>query len=173
MRSLLCGFTFSLLLFFAAVAGAAESETIFGRAGGLELLGDGPHRLHLAAGDFDTQNSAAAQLELRGGQKLWFVGPLAGVMANTGGGVMGYLGIYADLAAGPLVFTGQTGFGAYENGDSKDLGGTLEFISSLTAAWRFSGGDRLGVRYEHISNADVYYDNPGANLLLLEYAFAF
>lgn len=143
------------------------------RAAGMELLGDGPHRLHLAAGDFDTESSAAGQVEFRCGRKLGFVGPLAGVMTNTAGGEMAYLGIYADLAAGPLVFTGQTGFGAYEDGSGKDLGGTFEFISSLTAAWRFAGGDRFGVRYEHISNANIYSDNPGANLLLLEYALAF
>ena len=65
----------------------------------------------------------ASCVELRGGNKLWYFGPPAGVVFNTDGGVYGYGGIYADVQWGPVVLTPQAGIGAHHQGESAGLGG--------------------------------------------------
>lgn len=161
-----------LVLTFAATSPAAHSGH-----GGIRLEGDGPHYLNLAVGTFegfdDQDNAFAGQVEFRFGKKLFHVGPLAGILANGDGGVIGYVGIYLDLACGPFVLSPQTSIGAYEKGSSKELGGTFEFMSGLGLSWEFADRSRLGFRYQHVSNANLHDKNPGADILLLNYGIAF
>jgi lipid A 3-O-deacylase len=160
-----------LVLAFACTAPAAGSGP-----GSLRLEGDGPHFLNLAVGTFeafdDIDDSMTGQVELRFGKKLFRVGPLAGVHANLDGGLFGYAGIYLDLALGSFVLSPQTSIGAYEKGDSKDLGGTFQFMSGIGLSWEFADRSRLGFRYQHISNANLHDKNPGADILLLNYGIA-
>jgi len=145
--------------------------------GGTHLVGQGPHYLNLAVGSFeavdDQDNALVGQVEFRFGQKLFYLGPLLGVLANVDGGAIGYAGIYLDLALGNFILSPQTGVGAYEKGSSKDLGGTFEFISGLGLSYQFADHSRLGFRYEHISNANLHDINPGADILLFNYGIAF
>lgn len=121
---------------------------------------------------FDNESSAAATVEYRFGRKLLIIGPALGLMANTDGGVFGYLGIYADVSVGPVYFTPQLALGGYHQGDSRDLGGVFQFRQSVDLAWRFANGHRLGVRVAHISNADIHDRNPGEEEYYLTYAVA-
>jgi len=168
----LLGLTLILLLSAATALPAAETAEK-----GVRFLGDGPHYLNLAVGTFegfdDKDNAFAGQVEWRFGRKLLGFGPLVGAMSNTDGGVIGYAGIYLDLALGRFVLSPQTGIGAYEKGSSKDLGGTFEFISGLGLSYQFADLSRLGIRYEHISNANLHDNNPGADILLLNYGIPF
>jgi hypothetical protein len=145
--------------------------------GGIRLVDDSPHYLNLAVGSFeafdDQDNALAGQVEFRFGRKLFYLGPLVGLLANGDGGVIGYAGIYLDLALGNFILSPQTGVGAYEKGSSKELGGTFEFISGLGLSYQFADRSRLGFRYEHISNANLHENNPGADILLLNYGIAF
>lgn len=159
-----------LVLSFACSAFSADS----GR--GIRLENDGPHYLNLAVGTFeafdDTDDSLAGQIEFRYGKKLYRVGPLAGIYANLDGGVFGYAGLYVDLAMGSFVLSPQTSIAAFEQGRSKDLGGTFQFMSGLGLSWEFADHSRLGFRYQHISNANLHDKNPGADILLLNYGIA-
>jgi lipid A 3-O-deacylase len=144
---------------------------------GIRLEGDGPNYLNLAVGSFegfdDHDDSIAGQVEVRGGKKLLRIGPLAGIHTNLDGGIFGYAGIYLDLDVGPFVLSPQTSIGAYEEGKSKDLGGAFQFMSGLGLSYEFADLSRLGVRYQHISNANLHDKNPGADILLLNYGIAF
>lgn len=164
--------TLCLLLAAAPPSPAAEA----GRPG-TRLLGDGPHYLNLAVGTFEILDDHDAtlngQVEFRFGRKLAFIGPLAGILANLDGCVTGYAGIYLDLALGVFVLSPQTGISVYEKGNSKNLGGPFEFISGIGLSYEFANRSRLGLRYQHISNADLYDTNPGADILLLNYGIAF
>jgi len=166
------GLTLALLLTAATALPASETAEK-----GIHLLGDGPHYVNLAVGTFegfdDQDNAFAGQLEGRFGRKFLGIGPLVGALSNSDGGVIAYAGIYLDLALGRFVLSPQTGFGAYEKGSSKDLGGTFEFISGLGLSYQFENRSRLGVRYEHISNANLHDANPGADILLLNYGIPF
>ena len=121
---------------------------------------------------FDDRDAPAATLEYRLGRKLFFIGPALGGMANTDGGLFGYFGLYFDLSAGPVYFTGQLAAGAYREGDSRDLGGVFQFRQSIDLAYRFANGHRLGARVAHISNADIHDRNPGEEEYYLTYAIA-
>ena len=69
---------------------------------------------------------------------------------------------------------GNPGFAVslYEEGSTgKDLGGPVEFRSSLEFARRFAGGSSLGLAVYHLSNAGIYDDNPGSNSVILSWAF--
>ena len=169
---------------WGAEARAAGGEAGVPFAGGT-LLGPGPDRLSLGLGAFnvvgtdspdpDDEEAASAQglAELRLGRKLHGIGPMAGITANTDGGVYGYGGIYLDLAYGDFVLTPSAGIGGYARGDSKELGGVFEFHVSIEAAWQLEGGSRLGVRLMHLSNAWLHDENPGVESVFLTYTLPF
>ena len=91
----LCGLLLSLLLAGADGAAAEPAEsTAFARLGPIVLHGSERDALKLGLGAFDvgySQTSPAANLEYRFGRKLFFVGPSYGLVANTDGGLLGYV----------------------------------------------------------------------------------
>jgi hypothetical protein len=139
--------------------------------------------LLLGAGIFDAFNekdhsgegdrSPAGNVDLRLGRKLLGVGLALGLTANANGGVLGYTGVYADLAVGGLVVTPLLGAGAYGEGNSKDLGGRFAVRIELGVARELADGARLGVRWGHVSNAYLYEDNPSEEEYLITYAWPF
>ncbi|MCH7665492.1 MAG: acyloxyacyl hydrolase [Acidobacteria bacterium] len=54
----------------------------------------------------------------------------------------------------------------FESGDGKDLGGPIQFRSSLEASYRLRRDLRLGLLVYHLSNAGIYDLNPGSNSLV-------
>lgn len=167
------------LLFLAALPsfGTAAQEE-FSRLGPLRVLGDGRSALEVGGGVFnydngDSGSSAALKLEWRYGGKLGFVGPVLGVVANADSGLLGYGGLYADLALWRFVLTPLFAVGAYHEGAGKDLGGTLEFRSSLGLYYALTERSRIGASAGHVSNADLHGTNPGENDFFLSYVFAF
>ena len=105
------------------------------------------------------------------GRKVFLVGFALGLMANTDGGLFGYIGAYCDLSYKKLYVTPQLAMGGYGEGSSTDLGGVFQFRESLDLAYRFNNGHRLGIRAAHISNASIHEINPGEEELLLTYSF--
>jgi hypothetical protein len=176
-RSLYLCLLAGLLPALAARPAAAEERPInpFLELGPVVLHGSEADALMLAAGGFDpfdNGKSAGAQVEYRLGRKLFFVGPAIGGLANLEGGLFGYFGLYFDLSAGPLYFTGQLAAGAWHEGNSRDLGGVFQFRESIDLSYRFDNGHRLGARVAHISNADIHDRNPGAEEYYLTYTLA-
>ena len=147
--------------------------TVIYNEGKVELIGGkGPDVINISAGVFDFAKtdpaSVEGRLEYRWGQKLWVFGPAAGVLANTDGGVFGYVGTYLDFRIAPFVFTPVLSFGYWKEGDSKDLGGNFPFIQfAFDMAYAFDSGVRLGVKLSHISNAYTHSSNPGQESVLL------
>lgn len=176
-RSLVYGLIAALLPLLAARSAWAEERPInpFLELGPVVLHGSEADLAMLGLGafdPFDNGSAPAATLEYRFGRKLFFIGPAIGGMANTDGGLFGYFGLYFDLSAGPVYFTGQLATGAYHQGDSRDLGGVFQFRQSIDLGYRFDNGHRLGVRVAHISNADIHDRNPGEEEYYLTYAVA-
>ena len=63
--------------------------------------------------------------------------------------------------------------GLYEAGTSDtELGGPVEIRSRLGVSVA-AGQGRLGLSYAHISNGDLYDDNPGKNAAYLTYGWAY
>lgn len=59
----------------------------------------------------------------------------------------------------------------FEEGDGKDLGGAIEFRSSLETTYRARQNLRLGLLVYHLSNAGFYDLNPGSNSLVFVVGF--
>lgn len=131
--------------------------------------------IKLAAGYFDVfddYDAAVFRVDLRGNQQ-WFghVDPFATLSVNSEGGVYGGVGLTGDLHLAPRwVLTPSFAAGLYGRGDSKDLGGPIEFRSGIEVAYKFQNDTRLGVELAHTSNAHVYDSNPGMETVMLTYA---
>ena len=66
-----------------------------------------------------------------------------------------YTGIQAEYGLGPLKIVPSFAPGYYNYGSGKDLGYPLEF--------------KLGMSYNHISNASLGTKNPGANSYMFNF----
>jgi hypothetical protein len=102
------------------------------------------------------------------------VGPQVGLRGNTDGGILGHAGFYLDIrpAARIVVWPGIN-VGGWRKGDSRDLGGTFQFMSELYVGYRLGWGDLVGVSLQHVSNAGLHERNPGGDTVMLTYTVAF
>lgn len=155
---------------------SAQDREVAYRVGPLEVLGDGPSYVEVGLGAFDAHGgdgeiSAVAEIQLRWGRKLWFIGPAIRLLGNTDGGVFGYAGIDADVAYGNVVITPLLGAGGYAEGGSKHLGGVFQFRVGLGIAYEFANRTRLGLRLSHLSNAGIHDKNPSEEELYITYTW--
>ena len=153
----------------------SEQPTDF-TVGGIGFLGNGPDMATIGAGGFNIINNdggdtaAELRLEYRYGGKWYSLGPMIGILGTSEGGVFGYAGLYTDMRIGDRwIVTPAAGLGGYERGSGKDLGGTFQFHLGLDVSYQFSGGNRLGLKMAHISNAGLHDENPGVESALLTF----
>jgi lipid A 3-O-deacylase len=163
----------ALLTLSLAATASSVAEAVEFRRDGASHLSVGAGAFNIFQDDGHDDSSAAFQLEYRHGNKFWGIfGPAIGGMVNTDGAVNPYVGVYTDLAMGPIIVSPFAGAGYYAEGQSKDLGGPFEFRLALDVAYEFESQSRLGLRLSHLSNAYIYDRNPGAEELMLVYSFA-
>ena len=135
--SAFCAALFLALLVRPAPAAAGEDDTSF--------LSFGLGYYDLVSNDDD---AADFRLEYRHGSGLWWIKPWLGVEATSDAGLYGVGGILIDIPLGDrFALVPSFGVGAYENGDGKDLGSTVEFRSQVELAYRFENRARLGVAF--------------------------
>ncbi len=60
--------------------------------------------------------------------------------------------------------------GAFGHGSGIDLGGMLEYRSGIEVAWTAANGFRIGLGWDHRSNAGKYEDNPGMETTHLRFS---
>jgi hypothetical protein len=96
--------------------------------------------------------------------------PVAGVMVTSKSLAYGYAGLRADLPLGDR-WTLTPGFaaGIFRRGDGADLGGPVEFRSSIELAYRLGATSRVGLGFYHLSNAGLYTVNPGSESLIVSW----
>jgi hypothetical protein len=125
------------------------------------------------AGAFDIDDKTALQIgaEYRYEDIFYGLRPTVGASVTDDGSLYGYGGVNWDLGLGSSWYlTPNFMVGAYSDGDDgTDLGGALEFRSGLELTYAFENDSRVGVAFNHISNASIYDDNPGAESLLFVY----
>lgn len=169
----------ALGLFIVSSLTSIVSATPVAKWGSLSIPGNQASRLMLGVGVFDFNHRGPARHNHRApdfegqfqlGKKWYGIGPLMGLMVNTEGGYMGYLGLYTRFRYHHLVVTPEFAVGGYQLGSGKYLGGTLEFRPGISVAWRFSNDQRLGVRFAHISNGGLHHRNPSEQELMLTYS---
>jgi len=114
------------------------------------------------------------RLEFRIGKVKLLGHPFMGVMVNTDGAIHSYLGIYYDfLVANRIYITPSFAPGLYSKRSSKDLQFALVFKSQIEASYRFAEGGRIGISFNHVSNASLGVENPVVESLAITYIIPF
>jgi hypothetical protein len=136
-----------------------------------------PDFFAFSAGGFDVNDDETAadfRAEYRSDMRFWKLVPFLGLAGTSDETVYGYAGLGIDIFLGKrLVLHPNAAFVGYHKGDGKDLGGEFQFRTGGEIAWRFDDWSRLGIAFHHISNAGIYEDNPGTELLVLTYSVPF
>ncbi len=153
----------SLMILLAVPAMASETNNknhVVGYAGVFDALDDDDY------GQYG--------LEYRHKDVYYGLRPTIGINVTDESDVYGYAGAYWDIEL-PYSFVLSPNFvvGAYDHGDGKDLGGALEFRSGIELGYAFENQSRVGVAFNHISNASLYDKNPGAEAVLFSYQHGF
>ena len=132
---------------------------------------DDPGLIALGVGDFDfdhRQPSPELRGEYRFSQGFFFIKPIIGAFGTGRHSVYAYGGLRADLIfLDHYVLEPNAAVGYYSKGDGKNLGSPVEFKSGLELAYRFDTAARLGIAFDHISNAGLTRTNPGTEQLLV------
>jgi lipid A 3-O-deacylase len=132
---------------------------------------DDPGLLAIGAGaiDFDHKQPAAEfRAEYRFAQGFYFIKPIAGVLGTTRGSVYVYGGLRADfIFAQHYVLMPVAAVGYFDRGNGKDLGSHTEFKTGVEFAYRFDNAARVGLAFDHISNAGITRVNPGTESLMV------
>ena len=139
--------------------------------------GEGAPAIQLMAGVFNVGKSPTqgeVGIELRRPLRWWGLDVAGGVAGSEEESIWAHLGVRRDFAAGPrFVIAPGFAFALYEQGDGKDLGGEIQFRSSIDLGYRLTHRTRLGLTFYHLSNAGLEDVNPGSNSAVLSYSVRF
>jgi hypothetical protein len=132
---------------------------------------DDPGLVALGVGDIDFDHKQPAG-ELRGeyrfSQGIFFIKPIVGAFGTSRHSVYAYGGLRADfIILDHYVIEPNAAVGYYNKGNGKNLGSPVEFKTGLELAYRFDNAARLGIAFDHISNAGLTRTNPGTEQLLV------
>jgi hypothetical protein len=141
----------------------------------LSAVAEEPRSLAVSVGMFNfnkTPSPVEAGVEYRHPTGVWKMAAAGGLYANADGAVWVFGGLRRDFR---LVerwwITPAFGVSLYSQGDSKNLGGPLEFRSAIELGREFRNRTRLAFGIYHLSNAGIYYPNPGSNSLIVTYSW--
>ena len=103
--------------------------------------------------------------------------PFAGFEFTSDSASYSLAGIYLDDNLGTIFtgkkynynFTPSIGVGAYDDGDGKALGNTIEFRTTFEVSYQLDNKNRIGFSIGHISNANIGSSNPGVEIISLNY----
>jgi lipid A 3-O-deacylase len=126
---------------------------------------------------FDKRNSALAGIEVRVLGLLenkYFIAPKVGAYVNAKNSIYSYIGFNLDIPLYKDVYLiPGIAVGSYFKGEGKRLGGILGFRSSIELNYKMHNRHRIGISLSHISNANIYKKNPGAEDLVITYSVPF
>jgi hypothetical protein len=157
------------------IGGLAAALALAVVAQALPARADEPDLLAVGAGAYNVlhkSKEAELRLEYRFSYRfLYVIRPIAGVLATNKGTLYGYGGFRFDAEIGRhFVITPEAAVGYWNRGGGKDLGGHIEFKTGGEFAYRFDNNSRLGILFDHISNAGIYKKNPGVESAMIMYS---
>ena len=97
------------------------------------------------------------------------ISPITGGFITENSAVYVYTGFEWNIDMGALAFTPSFAPGLYHKGDGKDLGHALEFKSEIQFSYNSSENTKIGISYNHVSNASIGDKNPGANSFMFNF----
>lgn len=114
--------------------------------------------------------SFESRVEFRFGKVNLGGHPFSGLMVNSEGATHIYSGLYYDIPLTDFLYlTPSFAPGLYVKNKSKDLKFALEFQSQIEISFKFANGARVGISFNHMSNATLGEENPGVESLALTY----
>lgn len=142
-----------------AVPSGLDQDYLVPYAGVYNVLSEGKHPIQLG-------------LEYRFSDVFYGLRPTLGFNFDTQGDAYGYGGINWEIPLwdNKLLLIPNFMAGLYHEGDGKDLGGAIEFRSGIELAYQMENNHRIGVAFNHISNASIYDKNPGAEAVIVTYS---
>jgi hypothetical protein len=100
--------------------------------------------------------------------------PVAGLLVASRGSLYVYGGVRTEIPLGKRwVATPSFAAGIFHRGSGQELGGPVEFRSSLELAYELSDSSRIGLSLSHLSNGGLYDRNPGTESLVLVWSAGF
>jgi hypothetical protein len=140
-----------------------------------QLAGNDPGLLSVGAGMYDflhNYKAGEARAEYDFAHGYYFVKPMIGVFGTNHESAFGYAGFILDLHLGNhFVIVPNASVGYYHQGNGKNLGEAFEFKTGARFDYRFDDASRIGIAFDHISNAGFSSHNPGEENLLLMISF--
>ncbi len=118
------------------------------------------------------QYAAQFGLENRFDELQYGIRPIIGGFITSHDSKYGYGGFDWDVTLLPheLYIVPNFAVGAYDKGNGKNLGGTLEFRSGIELDYQLPNTQQLGIAVNHISNAGIYSHNAGEETLMATYS---
>lgn len=157
----------------AALASPAKAQITFGSPSDPPriALGAGAFDITPSAGHKDSRTAAEFRGEYRFGDVFSVISPFIGVSGTSDGAFYGYGGFGIDINFTPnIVLTPNGAAGVFERGGGTNLGSWWEFRTGAELAWRFADRSRIGVAFNHTSNAGLTKRNPGEQSIVLMYS---
>ena len=136
------------------------------------------HQFNFFTGNFDFSDDKQSALlvgfqhqdeNLERNTFLGNISPITGGFVTENSAAYIYTGFEWNVEMGELTFTPSFAPGLYHKGDGKDLGHVLEFKSEVQLSYELSKDTRIGVSYNHVSNASLGDKNPGANSYMFNF----
>lgn len=136
---------------------------------------DDPGLLAIGAGAYNVlhkDKEAQGRLEYRFGEHfLTYIRPMIGVLATNERSIYAYGGFGIDVVlAQHYVLMPVAAVGYWDQGNGKNLGAHTEFKTGGEFAYRFDDASRLGVAFDHMSNAGIGKRNPGVESALVVFS---
>lgn len=120
------------------------------------------------------QNNTAfeGRIEFRLNKTDWVLKPFGGTMANTDGAIHIYAGLFYELEVTSFLFiTPSFAPGIYFSSKSKNLDFALQFRSQIELGINLQNDIKVGISFNHISNASLGNTNPGVESIAISYYF--
>ena len=157
----------TIFIFLASVTKAEDKKYSFG-----------DHELNFFSGmfDFSDKGKRSAVFGIQHQNENLFrdsylgtLSPVTGVMITADNSSYFYTGVQAQYKVGKLNIVPSFTPGIYSEGDGKDLGHPVEFKSELQMSIDIFSDTELGFSYNHMSNASLGDNNPGANSYMVNF----
>ena len=136
------------------------------------------HQLNFYVGNFDFSDHKQAAIlvgfqhqneDLNRDTLIGNISPITGGFVTENSAIYVYTGFEWNVDMGSFTFTPSFAPGLYHEGDGKDLGHVLEFKSEIQFSYASSKNSKMGVSYNHVSNASIGDKNPGANSFMFNF----
>ncbi len=130
---------------------------------------------------FDSKDEVGAQIEWRGKRfddtmlGVANISPQIGLLADWESDIYLYAGLLYDWNVHERwSIVPSFSAGLYHHGDDGiDLGGVIEFRSAIELNYMISPDSRIGLNLAHISNFGIYSDNPGTEIVTVNYSTSY